>query len=954
MIKSGNHLFKLNFVQLFVCFLICFCTFSDLSIGCSDIERKALLNFKQSLTDPFGKLSSWDGEDCCQWHGVTCNNETGQVAKLDLQNSAREDSALRGKIDSSLLNLKNLSYLDLSLNNFEGNPIPQFIGSFKTLSYLNLSLAHFGGTIPPHLGNLSNLRYLDLHSYSDLGYKLSSNDLQWLKGLSSLEYLDLTGADLSSVANWLQNVNMIPSLLELYLSTCKLHYFPLSLPFVNLTSLVALDLSNNMFNSPIPRWIFNITGLKSIFLSSSNLIGTIPSVFADMHSLQILDLSHQFLEGPIPGSLGNLSKLQSLTLAFNNLNGNLIEFVETLSGNNSLEVLDLTENMFSGHLPDALGNLTNLRSLILMKNGFWGSIPKSIRFLSFLQHLSLFGNPMNGTIPDSIGQLSDLIVMDFGQTAWEGTISETHFSNLTKLENLEISSTSPKKSLTFNIGSRWIPPFNLKSIIIAHNKVGPLFPEWLQTQSNLNRLFLNDVEISGKLPDWFWNWCSQRIDDLDLANNNISGTLPSSLHFHYETNVYLISNLLEGPIPLWSNVRRLYLWSNFFSGVIPENISDTMPMLRDLDLSRNFLSGGIPNSIVKLKELRSLVLSSNNLSGKLPQDWTQLQHLEVLDLANNSLSGEIPSSMGALHSLRLLILSSNSFKGEIPLSLQNCRGLWSFDLGKNKISGQIPTWIGDSTPLLMVLRLRSNLFTGNIPTQLCHLTSLHVMDLADNSLSGVIPKCLGNLTGMISEVLSEDAKRYEGNVMIVAKGRELEYSSTLPLVKIIDLSENNLSGNVPQEITKLQRLGTLNLSNNHLTGNIPSNIGNLNLLETLDLSRNQLSGSIPQSLAFISSLNHLNLSYNNLVGKVPTGNQLQTLNDPSIYKGNPGLCGGPLNKCEEDTVSSYDDDDGDHENGEDNLMEMKWFYVGISMGFVVGFLGVFVTLLLKKPCRLCI
>ncbi|XVF40038.1 hypothetical protein PTKIN_Ptkin01aG0080200 [Pterospermum kingtungense] len=98
---------------------------------------------------------------------------------------------------------------------------------------------------------------------------------------------------------------------------------------------------------------------------------------------------------------------------------------------------------------------------------------------------------------------------------------------------------------------------------------------------------------------------------------------------------------------------------------------------------------------------------------------------------------------------------------------------------------------------------------------------------------------------MVSKVQLDNAKRYEGNVMIMAKGREIEYSSTLPLVKIIDLSKNNMSGIVPEEITKLKRLGTLNLSINHLTGNIPSDIGNLNLLETLDLSRNQLFGSIP-------------------------------------------------------------------------------------------------------------
>jgi hypothetical protein len=52
-------------------------------------EKQALLNFKQSIHDSFGSLSTWrddekDG-DCCKWKGIECNNETGQVKKLDLR-----------------------------------------------------------------------------------------------------------------------------------------------------------------------------------------------------------------------------------------------------------------------------------------------------------------------------------------------------------------------------------------------------------------------------------------------------------------------------------------------------------------------------------------------------------------------------------------------------------------------------------------------------------------------------------------------------------------------------------------------------------------------------------------------------------------------------------------------------------------------------------------------------
>lgn len=200
---------------------------SHIQQKCNEMERQALLSFKKGLVDPSDRLASWTGEDCCRWRGVVCNGKTGRVSKLNLRNAFPGDydgegtnHNLGGEISSSLLQLKYLNYLDLSFNNFGGIEIPKFLGSLHRLRYLNISNANFGGMIPQTISNLSRLQYLDLCSYT---FEQVKNNLEWLSGLVSLEHLNLGSIDLTEASHqWLLDVNMLPSLLELHLPHCGL------------------------------------------------------------------------------------------------------------------------------------------------------------------------------------------------------------------------------------------------------------------------------------------------------------------------------------------------------------------------------------------------------------------------------------------------------------------------------------------------------------------------------------------------------------------------------------------------------------------------------------------------------------------------------------------------------------------------------------------------------------
>jgi hypothetical protein len=224
-------------------------------------------------------------------------------------------------------------------------------------------------------------------------------------------------------------------------------------------------------------------------------------------------------------------------------------------------------------------------------------------------------------------------------------------------------------------------------------------------------------------------------------------------------------------------------------------------------------------------------------------------------------------------------------------------------------------------------------------------------------LIGSIPHCIGNLTAMIQGrksliALTPREPRYyfewyyddwlRQDVCQIIKGREDHYTRNLKLVANLDLSCNNLSGPIPEGITRLIALIGLNLSHNHLSGEIPTTIADMKSLESLDLSHDQLSGSIPHTMSILTFLSDLNLSYNNLSGPIPQGNQFPTFN-LYTYVGNKFLCGAPLSN-----ICDPDENDRDEDENEDKA-EKLWFYFVVAIGFATGF-GIVIGVLLFKKC----
>ncbi|KAG9441222.1 hypothetical protein H6P81_017076 [Aristolochia fimbriata] len=879
-------------------FLLVLLVVPKLVSGCHEEERQALLNFKQGgLRDPANRLSSWGSssgtKDCCSWAGVGCNNTTRRVVKLDLRNANLDEY---------------------------GDPLS------------NSSLG--AGKIPRQLGNLSNLHTLDLGR--NYFYLTVDHDLAWVSSLSSLHYLDLSMVDLSTAENWVQEINQLSVLRELHLAECMLPkiHSPILRSFANLTAtLNVLDLSSNVQLLAEPNsWLTNFSSLTHLYLSSTGLHGSMPPSIGNLTNLEVLDLSKNSINGTVPRCLiSNLCHLRILRLGGNSIRG-MEPLPRCLS--DSLEELDLSYNQLVGDLQVLLGEISNsktLKKLYLWYNSLSGYIPYSSSSISttgvgrilsdVLEELYLEGNKLSGhVILQNIGKFTNLVSLGISNNSLPIVITEDVLSNLQRLESIDLSNNR----LVWKVKSRtWLPP-NITRIYLSSSQVGPNFPSWLQHHNGISQLYLSNASISDDVPHWFWR-IATGMEHLDLSDNQLRGYLPNNIG---------------------------------------------MSALYRLDISNNSLSGPIPEDLCMLKNLQKLVLSNNHFHGDIPDCWGKGgRNLYFIDLSNNNLSGDSPRSLGDLPSLAFLHMRNNSISGEISSTIKDVKNLVVLDLAYNKLSGVIPTWgtFGEQyLPNLRILSLRSNMIHGYIPSQISQLSSLQFLDLSYNMLSGDIPTSFGNFAAMMrvhdepyGDLPFQCDQR--GNCKLMAnyvrmnfKGVELEISRNLGFMKHIDLSSNNLSGYIPEELTHLLGLHSLNLSSNSLKEGIPKKIGELKKLESLDLSKNKLSGEIPSSISNLNFLSKLNLSYNNLSGPIPTGFQLQTLNvDLSIYVGNDNLCGPPLlRKCSTNGPPQQRDNEGkfgvEEKRENDDEIELMGLFICIVLGFAVGFWGFCGLLIFKR------
>jgi internalin A len=259
---------------------------------------------------------------------------------------------------------------------------------WKELDLVGMDLSE----LPPEIGNLTSLTYLDLRVN-----KLNTLP-ESIGNLTNLTFLNLSDNQLNTLPDSIGNLT---SLTSLYLWNNQLNTLPDSIG--NLTSLTSLYLCNNQLNI-LPNSIGKLRNLTSLNLSD-NQLNILPDSIGNLTSLRFLDLSDNQLN-ILPDSIGNLTSLTSLDLKRNQLN-TLLDSIGNLT---NLTSLDLSDNQLN-ILPNSIGNLTNLTSLNLKRNQL-NTLPESIGKLTNLTSLIIVGNSLT-QIPPEVVQKGGLAVRDY-------------------------------------------------------------------------------------------------------------------------------------------------------------------------------------------------------------------------------------------------------------------------------------------------------------------------------------------------------------------------------------------------------------------------------------------------------------------------------------------------------------------------------------------------------------
>ena len=565
----------------------------------------------------------------------------------------------------------------------------------------------------------------------------------------------------------------------------------------NFSSLASLNV-NNFLSGPFPTSIGKLRSLKVLIFLSNGFTGTIPSEIGFLSNLNWLVIQNSpDISGTLPDSLGNLKLLTNLFVSGPKIGGSIPAEVFQL---NNLQIMILRQSNFSGSLPSAI-RMAKLQILNLEKNHLSGELQPAIFGVSTLKMLLLSQNSFRGHIPMEIRFLMSLKSLALDDNKFMGTLPNI-WDNITGLTNFEIQSNN----LIGGIPSSMVRLKMLKNLDISDNKFTSAPESIIGKLTALTTLNMSFNSLAGPCPFGL----SPLLEKLSLANNQYSGTFPSSY-----------ASL--------SRLKALYLQSNRLTGELSSNLS-SLTTLELLSLSENSFSGPVP---IMPKNLVELSLEYNNFSGTLSSQLGLSSGLKKLNVRNNQLSGkfELPNSLfvknpslfylnvfdnkltgttidsriGLLTKLEYFLLGKNSMTGStLPSEIGSLKSLKILNVRNLGLVGTLPTTLGSLTSLV-VLNASGNALVGGLPSELGNLRKLQQLSVYSNMLQGTIPASFSQLTAL--EQLFLNANSFQGSVDLLFQ------NNSFPSLVFLDISTNTFGPHLlPQSVPPKLRAFTASVN----------------------------------------------------------------------------------------------------------------------------------------------
>ncbi|CAI5473738.1 unnamed protein product [Closterium sp. Yama58-4] len=411
---------------------------------------------------------------------------------------------LTGPIPATLLQDKVTDELDLSHNLLTGS-VPAIV-NLHSLETLDLSFNQLSGTIP-------NLDVFLIRC--DLSHNRLTGEVPPPSFV--MEYLNASWNKLDGMAQWDHSQGMRLKSLD-----ASHNAMAGNLPDLGhrdgLMSLTYLDFSYNAFTGTLAQKIYpffkRATGSGKVEpafklevgLSHNELTGSIPSIIFSSN-ISLLDLSHNQFSGPIPdppqgnGQSSSLVPLSHLDLSSNKLTGSISNALVT--GLAALSHLDLSANLLSGSLPRSLTLAPTLTDLNLSRNKLKGSLlafcQGKQRLASLLLSSNAFSGPLSSLLPSSSSSCASSLL------------------------SLNVSSNQLSGSLPSSL-SRFTA---LHSLLAARNRMSGSIPAGLASLTGLQELDMLWSGLSGTIPARLRAAAPSL--QVHLAGNALSGSVPPSL-----------------------------------------------------------------------------------------------------------------------------------------------------------------------------------------------------------------------------------------------------------------------------------------------------------------------------------------------------------------------------------------------------------------------------------------